>query len=319
MAMDISVVLISYNTAELLSECLKRIEESTAGLRREIIVVDNASRDRSVELVKARHPQCRLIANAANLGFARAVNQALQYATGRYLLLVNPDALVGPDTIAKTVAYMDAHDNCGVLGVKNVSPSGQLHPSARYFPTPWNTFVQRAGLERFFSRLGTVDDMGWDHASVRHCDWVPGCYFLVRRAVIDEVGLFDPRYFLYYEEVDHCLAAKKAGWDIVFYPDAQVIHIGGQSAKSEGEGILVRTGPELEALRVESELLYFRKNHGVLGVWLSVLLTTLANAIVALKRLLKLNFPVGIGMQARHCLLVWSLFGRTHYGTRPTR
>jgi hypothetical protein len=317
--MDISVVLISYNTAGLLATCLERIGESTAACRREVIVVDNASRDGSAGLVRMRHPECRLIENAENVGFARAGNQALRSATGRYVLLLNTDAFVEPDTIEKTVAYMDAHQRCGILGVKLVAPNGELHPSARYFPTPWNIFVARAGLERFFKGARMVDDMNWDHAAVRHCDWVPGCYYLVRKALIDEVGLFDPRYFLYYEEVDHCLAARKAGWDVVFFPDTTVVHIGGQSALSEGAGITVRSGPELEALRVESELLYFRKNHGLAGVWANVLLGTLADALIVLKRLLKWKLPAGFAAQAKHCALVWSLFRRTRWGARPTR
>ncbi|POZ99712.1 glycosyltransferase family 2 protein, partial [Pseudomonas sp. MWU12-2312b] len=109
---------------------------------------------------------------------------------------------------------------------------GDLQPSCRYFPTPLNVFMARTGLERFFPGVKKVDDMTWDHNSVRECDWVPGCYYLIRREVIDQVGLFDPRYFLYYEEVDHCKRVKQAGWKVVYYPHTTVVHIGGESAKS---------------------------------------------------------------------------------------
>lgn len=318
--MDVSIVLVSYNTVDLLAETLRRIQESPGTFAREVIVVDNASRDHSADYIRTHHPECRLIENAANVGFARANNQALQWATGRYVLLVNTDAFVESDTIEKTVAYMDAHPNCGILGVKLVAENGRLHSSARYFPTPWNIFLQRAGLQRFFKGARLVDDMNWDHASVRHCDWVPGCYYLVRKAVIDKIGLFDPRYFLYYEEVDQCLAARKAGWDVVFYPDAKVIHIGGQSAKKfEGVEVVTRSGPELEALRIESELLYFRKNHGPTAVWMNVLLTSLGDVVIVLKRLLKRNSPAGADAGAKHVALVWFIFMRTHWGSRPTR
>jgi len=203
--------------------------------------------------------------------------------------------------------------------VKLVARDGEVHPSARYFPTPWNMFVHRVGLQRFFKGVRMVDDMSWDQASVRHCDWVPGCYYLVRKAVIDQVGLFDPRYFLYQEEVDHCLAAKKAGWDVVCFPDTSVIHIGGQSAKSEGVGLVYSIGGQLEAQKIESELLYFRKNHGIASAWISVLLTTLGDAIIVFKRLVKWRLPIDISVHTKHTTLVWSTFRRTSWGTRPTR
>jgi N-acetylglucosaminyl-diphospho-decaprenol L-rhamnosyltransferase len=317
---DVSIIFVSYNTAALLDAALERIRAPLRGYDKEVIVVDNASRDGSADMVRTRHPECRLIENAANIGFGRAGTQALRAASGRHVLLVNPDTVVEPEAIEKTLAYMDAHPRCGILGVKLVSEAGDLHSSARFFPTPWNLFLQRTGLQRVFRGARMVDDMGWDHASVRRCDWVPGCYYLVRRTLIDEVGLFDPRYFLYYEEVDHCFAAKQRGWEVVFFPDATVVHIGGQSAKTyEGMDIVVRSGPELEALRIESELLYFRKNHGALAVWLNAALTALADAVIVLKRLLGRGSPMTAGAGARRVALVWRLFRRTRWGTRPTQ
>jgi len=316
--MDLSIILVSYNTADLLAQCLERLRAAAPALQREIIVVDNASHDRSAELIRTQHPECRLIENRENLGFGRANNQALHAASGRYVLLVNPDVLVEPDSIAKTVAYMEAHPACGILGVRLVGPDGRLQPSARYFPTPWNVFLQRAGLERFFKGTRTIDEPGWDHASVRHCDWVPGCFYLVRKALIDQVGLFDPRFFLYYEEVDHCRAAKKAGWEVVFYPGTSAVHLQGQSALHEGE--FTHSGhAEIIELRTESELLYFRKNHGIAGMLMHLLLASLAAAILVLKRLLKRNAPPELGAQARQVALAWSLVRRTAWGTRPTR
>lgn len=317
---DVSIVLVSYNTVDLLAESLRRIKASSGTLTKEIIVVDNDSRDHSADYVRAHHPECRLIENTVNVGFGRAANQALRWATGRYILLVNTDAFVESDSIEKTVSHMDSRANCGILGVKLVSENGQLHSSARYFPTPWNIFLQRTGLQRFFKGVRMVDDMNWDHASVRQCDWVPGCYYLVRKAMIDQIGLFDPRYFLYYEEVDQCFAARKAGWDVLFYPDTKVVHIGGQSAKKfEGVEIITRSGPELEALRIESEMLYFRKNHGATAVLINVLLTTLGDLVIVLKRLRRGSAPAGSDAGAKHVALVWLIFVRTYWGSRPTR
>ena len=210
------------------------IEAARGALKLQVVVVDNASRDNSVEVLRAQHPETELIENVTNAGFGRANNQALSRASGRYVLLLNTDAFVAPDTLTKTVGFMDANPHCGVLGVKLVGEDGSLQPSCRYFPTPWNTFLTSTGLARLFPQARTVDNMSWDHASVRQCEWVPGCYYLVRREVIDQVGLFDPRYFLYCEEIDHCRAVRNAGWSVIFYPFTQVVHIGGESALSEG-------------------------------------------------------------------------------------
>lgn len=317
MAMDLTAIIVNFNTEGLLRDAIGRLQAAAARLSLKIAIIDNASQDNSVALIKNEFPDCHLIVNPTNVGFGRANNQALTLVEGRYVLLLNTDAFVSPDTLHKTIAYMDSHPRCGILGVRLVGRDGALQPSARYFPTPWNLFLARTGLNRLFSGARLVDDMAWDHASVRQCDWVPGCYFLVRKSVIDQVGLFDPRYFLYYEEIDHCLAARKAGWEVTFFADTTVVHIGGESAKTTGE--ITAGGRQIEAMQIESELLYFRKNHGIAGVWADVLLSTAADGIVLLKHLLRRKSPAGPRACANHIALVWSLFRRTAWATRPTR
>lgn len=312
--MDLTAILVSYNTERLLPEALGRLLEARSRLAVKVAVVDNASRDNSVELLRRSFPSCALIENHANVGFGRANNQALPLVEGRYVLLLNTDAFVAEDTLEKTVAYMDSHPRCGILGVRLVGRDGRLQPCARHFPTPWNLFVARTGLNRLLAGTRLVDDLSWDHASVRACDWVPGCYYLVRKEVIDQIGLFDPRYFLYYEEVDHCFAAKRAGWEVVFFPGTSVLHLGGESAKSDGE--LTPGGRQVEAFQIESELLYFRKNHGLAAVCGHVVLTVLGDGILALKRLLRGRGPRG---QGRHAAAVWSSFVRTRWAARATR
>lgn len=282
--MDLTAIIVNFNTEGLLQDAIGRLQTAAARMSLKIAIVDNASKDNSVALITREFPTCHLIVNDMNVGFGRANNQALNLVEGRYVLLLNTDAFVAQDALDKTIAYMDTHPRCGILGVRLVGRDGVLQPSARYFPTPWNLFLGRTGLNRIFTRVRMVDDMAWDHASVRQCDWVPGCYYLVRREVINQIGLFDPRYFLYYEEVDHCLAAKQAGWEVVFYPDTTVIHIGGESAKTEST--VTTSGRQIETIQIESELLYFRKNHGIAGVWSHVLLTFCADALILLKRLL---------------------------------
>ncbi len=314
---DVSTIIVNYNTAALLPEAINALRHASLHLTVQTIIVDNASRDDSIACIRKNFQECILIENQQNIGFGRANNQALPLATGRYVLLLNTDAFVSPDTLEKTVEYMDSNPQCGILGVKLTGRDGIRQPSARNFPTPWNRFLARTGLNRLFIKGRMVDDMNRDHSSIQRCDWVPGCYYLIRKSVIEQIGLFDPRYFLYYEEVDHCFSAKKAGWQVVFYPHTTVVHIGGESAKSEGE--ITQSGRQLEVLQIESELLYFRKNCGITGVWLNVALTSLADIIILIKRILKLKFPLNIRASFGHIALVWSLFRRTHFGTKPTR
>jgi N-acetylglucosaminyl-diphospho-decaprenol L-rhamnosyltransferase len=316
--MDISVIVVSYNTAGLLEQCIGDLRSAMdASLTVEIVFVDNASSDNSVEVIKTKFPECRLIENERNVGFGRANNQALPFATGRYFLLLNTDAFVAADSLSKTVAFMDANPRCGILGTRLEGRDGVLQPSCRYFPTSWNTFLQRTGLNRVFKGVQMVDDMEWAHDTVRTCDWVVGCYYLVRKELIDQIGLFDPRYFLYFEEVDHCFAAKKAGWDVVFYPHTTVVHLGGESAKSEGA--ITKGGKQLEALQIESELLYFRKNHGLDAAVASVALTWVAELFNLLKRVLKPGVPLNAGTTLRRIALVWGIFVRTRWAAQATR
>lgn len=314
---DISVIIVSYNTIEITKIALSHLFASLHNFEMEVLIIDNDSKDHSADILRHEYPNITLIENKKNVGFGRANNQVLPYINSRYVLLLNTDAFVEPDTIAKTVQYMDANPQCGILGVKFLGRDGELQPSCRFFPTPWNIFLNRTGLNRFFKHAKMVDDMTWDHASVRDCDWVPGCYFLIRKAVIDQVGLFDPRYFLYYEEIDHCFAAKSAGWHVTYFPYTSVVHLGGESAKSEGE--ITSTGRQLESLQIESELLFFRKNHGLTVALVNVLLLTLSDCIRLLKDILKLRLSRGCSVHLTHSLLVWKLFFRTRMGAQSTR
>ncbi|HEX7639793.1 MAG TPA: glycosyltransferase family 2 protein [Burkholderiaceae bacterium] len=274
----LTTLLVSYNTESLLAPCLGALEAALRDVQpNAIIAVDNASRDGSVARLEAEHPRVRLIRSPSNVGFGRANNLAVPYLDSPYVLLLNTDAFVPEDGVAGPLAFMEAHPDCGILGVRLVGRDGVLQPSCRYFPTPLNLFAGRTGLLRGVAGR-MVDDMDWDHAQVRECDWVPGCYYLVRREVIEQVGLFDPRFFLYYEEVDHCLAARRAGWKVMYYPDVSVVHIGGESAKSLGA--LSESGRQLESLQLESGLLYFRKNHGLGAVLAYVALDLLASLLL---------------------------------------
>jgi hypothetical protein len=314
---DLLVVLVSFNTRELTKKALSYLLSSVHLLEIEIVIVDNASKDNSSEMLRTEYPNIKLLKNLENVGFGRANNQVVPGINSRYVLLLNTDAFIESDTIAKTVEYLDAHPQTGILGVKLIGRDGVLQPSCRYFPTPWNIFLQRCGLGRLFKHAPMVDDMSWDHASVRDCDWVPGCYFLIRKEVIDQVGLFDPRYFLYYEEIDLCFAAKSAGWHVTYYPYTSVIHLGGESAKQEGE--VSSKSQQIEVLNIESELLYFRKNFGLSGVLTHLFLNSLADLIQFSKDIVKLRPIAKIFFNMKHFVFVWKMFFRTNFATKPTR
>ena len=313
----LDVLVVNYNTADLLQPMFSALRQSTRLDQVRYLVVDNASADNSLECLAQVCPEAFLLANQNNVGFGRANNQLVEHLQGKYALLLNTDAFVAADTLSKTVDYMEAHPDCGVLGVRLVGREGDLQPSCRYFPTPLNIFIARTGLGRFFPGVKMVDDMTWDHASVRECDWLPGCYYLIRREVIEQVGLFDPRYFLYYEEVDHCKRVKQAGWKVVYYPDTTVVHIGGESAKSVVELNVVSR--QITTLQIESELLYFRKHHGRLGLVVHMLLVSLGDLILALKALLKGRGWAAMQACWQHARVTWALLRDTKLASQPTR
>ena len=317
--MKLDILIVNYNTEHLLQSMFDACALASDDVGTHYWVVDNASTDNSAETLKQRFPQVELVVNTNNVGFGRANNQLLPFLddSSEFVLLLNTDAFVGKDTFHSTLAYMQAHPEVGVLGVRLVGRDGELQPSCRYFPTPFNVFLARSGLGQLVPWIRLVDDMGWSHDEVRECDWVPGCYYLVRKTVLDQVGLFDPRYFLYSEEVDHCKRVKAAGWEVVFYPHTTVVHIGGESAKSAGT--LTDGGRQLSILQVESELLYFRKHHGLFGLWLHLLLSHLGDMILATKDVLRHRGWQAAKKHFAHSTMVRKLCAATQWGHSPTR
>ncbi len=314
---DISVIVVNYNTGFLFERMFSALNAAGIDFKLQIIVVDNASRDDSLTILHDRYPGVEVISNSVNVGFGRANNQAVAQARGRYILLLNTDAFVSSDTLAKTLKFMDSNPKCGVLGVKLVGEDGSLQCSCRYFPTPWNLFLTSTGFNRYFPNVRLVDDMSWDHGSVRECDWVPGCYYLVRREVIESLGLFDPRYFLYYEEVDHCRAVRGAGWSVVYFPFTQVVHIGGESAKTEGA--LTKQSAQLSDLQIESELLYFRKHYGLTGILGTIFLTVFANSLSSFKGLVRRMDFDRASTAMKHTCKVLKVSVNTRLASRATR
>jgi hypothetical protein len=313
----IDLLLVSFNSAHLLERLRNSLSDAAVpGVQLRLLALDNASSDGSGELLRATFPCALFIQNQVNVGFGRANNQLAEHVRGDYVLLLNTDAFVSPETLAMTVEHMERHPRCGILGVRLVGSDGSAQPSLRAFPTPLTTFLRRTGLHRFIPLENARDDLARDHTVVSDCDWVPGCYYLVRRAVLDEIGLFDPRFFLYFEEVDHCRRARDAGWTVTYLSSTSVVHLGGESAKSLAS---LSRDRQISALQIESELLYMRKHFGLGGLLRHLLLVVLGDVILALKDLLKRRGLALAGSRFRFTRVTWRLAARTALGAKPTR
>lgn len=310
---DVFVVLVSYNTAHLMHRCMDHLRAASAGLRVSVVIVDNASRDGSADLLKRDFTDCTVIENTVNVGFGRANNQVLNLCNAPFVLLLNTDSFISKTALHQCLRHMDDQPRCGVLGARLVDEAGEGNSSVRDFPSAWKSFAVQTGL---------VKHRRDDHARARgaevvDCDWVVGCFYLVRRAVIDEIGLFDPRYFLYFEEVDHCKAAHRAGWRVQCLLSCTVIHVGGASAQSDGE--LTNSGQQLSSLQIESELLYFRKHDGLRGLLLTLTLGLATDAVVSVKSLLRGRGLKSLRSHVRHARELCRLALATRGGLRPTR
>ena len=265
----ISVIVVSFNTRDILRACLQRLFSVAADLHLQVIVVDNASRDASADMVEQEFPDVQLIRSAINLGFAAANNSGFLLARGDYVLLLNPDALLEPAALQRALARMEADSSIGMGGGLLLGRDGQREPSARRFPSLLNEVLVLSGLaarypkSRFFGRFDrTWDDSGQATA----VDWVPGAFALMRREALDQVGPFDERFFLYYEEVDLCRRFHARGWKIMYWPDVVIRHWGGESSKTVENQDFSSSGSQLTLWRMRSGLLYYRKHHGALTV-----------------------------------------------------
>ena len=233
--MDVSILIVNYNTRELLRECLASIISETTGIEYEIIVVDNDSKDGSREMLEGEFPGARSIRNSDNKGFAAANNQGMKHARGRYILLLNSDTKVLDGAIRKTLKFMETHPEPSIVGCKLLNADGSLQPSCMSFPTVWNLFSESFFLYRIFGRtrlFGKYHMTHFDHDAVCPVDVVKGAFMMIRREVFENIGLFDESYFMYTEETDFCFRAKAAGYQTLFYPSASIIHYGGGSVES---------------------------------------------------------------------------------------
>jgi GT2 family glycosyltransferase len=313
----VSVIVVAYNAREVLHACLTRVREEARDTPLELIVVDNASRDGAADMVARDFPDARLVRSPVNLGFAAGNNVGFKMARGDYVLLLNPDALPEPGAIAQSLARMAAQPRAGLGGGRLLDSDGRLQPSARRFPSLLNEFLALSGLAARYpkSRLFGRFDRTWaDPERAAPVDWVPGAFTLIRRAVLEEVGMFDERFFLYYEEVDLCRRARDAGWQVWYWPDIVVDHIGGVSSRSVDSLEMSASGAQLVLWRMRSALLYYRKHHGRLMAWLVARQELLWHSVRARRAELRANLA-----KRDHSRSVMDLMRRAWDDTRGGR
>lgn len=235
--MDLSVIVVSYNTKDLLEQTIESVVKTTSNINYEIIVSDNDSTDGSPEMVKAKFPKVRLIENKANWGFSKGNNIAIKKAKGRYILLLNSDTVVKKDCLEKSLRYMDGHKDVGVLGCKVVLPSGELdHACKRGFPTPEASLYYMLGFHKFFPRNPKYGAYLASHIrddQVAEVDALMGAFMMLPREVIGQVGMLDENFFMYGEDLDWCYRIKAAGYKVIYYPKAEIIHYKGSSSKKK--------------------------------------------------------------------------------------
>lgn len=232
---SISVIIVSWNTKDLLQTCLTSLfkELATLGINYEVILIDNNSNDGSVKMVRGQFPEVKLIANSDNRGFGQANNQGFEAATGELILLLNPDTVVLPNSIAPLIEFLETHPRAGLVAPQMLNTDRSVQSSCQRFPTLSGMFFDYVGLSKLFpsSKFGQFKMLDFDHTETRQVDQPEGACMLIPRKVLDQVGWFDKNFFMYFEDVDLCYRLKKAGWEIWFFAGSQIIHHLGQSTK----------------------------------------------------------------------------------------
>jgi GT2 family glycosyltransferase len=271
MQIELSVIIVNWNTREILSNCLKSIFENSVRTPLEVIVVDNGSNDDSVEFIRNHFPNVVLIANSTNRGFSAANNQAMRMASGEFILLLNSDTIVKSGVLDSCVRFINDNQDIGVLGCRLVYPNGQFQSSYFKFERLFDVFFTQcfalrsiilAGRKLGFPSLNYPSRYwGVEFSKPVFVDVVAGCFFLVRKKVIEEVGVLDEDFFFYGEEEEWCFRIRQKGWDIVYYPLVQIVHIHGASSKKKlfPANLMSR----------RARLLVFEKTRGTAVAWLA--------------------------------------------------
>ncbi len=270
---DVSIVIVSYNTLQLTTECIESIFKNVKGVTLEVVVVDNDSPDNSgVELKKleTKFKGLTVIASKDNLGFARGNNLGIKKTSGRYLLFLNPDTIVFPNTIETMVDFMDDHKDAGSATCELKLPKGGIdEASHRGFPTPWNSFCHFSGLEKIFPKTKVFGGyvQGWkDLKTIHEIDALAGAFMIVPRKLGEEIGWWDEDFFFYGEDLSFCYEIRKRGYKIYYVPAVSILHYGGVSSgiKKSSQGITtanIKTRTMVQNERFRAMKLFYQKHY----------------------------------------------------------
>ncbi len=261
----IDVVIVNWNSGELLESCIKTVISEKDSLVKNIYVIDNNSSDNSVEFL-GNFNEILLIKNNENIGFGAACNQGGRIATAKYILFLNPDSRIFKETLSSTLNFMERKENSsiGICGVQQIDLANQVAKTCSRFPTPRRLLFKALGADKAFPKLGVLMS-DWDHASTRRVDQVIGAFFFVRTNVFTQLSGFDESFFVYYEEVDFSYRAKLLGWDSVYFAGAQAFHEGGGSSKN------IKAKRLFYSLR--SRIVYAHKHFGQVGFFVTLTAT----------------------------------------------
>lgn len=306
---DVSVVIVNWNTRDLLNQALHSLYEETRGVDFEAIVVDNGSTDGSAELIESKWSGVKLVALPRNVGFTSGNNAGIAEARGRHVLLLNSDTIVLPTTLKGLAGFLDRHADVGCAGPRHLNADLSLQRSMDDFPTLFADFASYTGLARVrpIERFLASRFAWWSsHDEQREVGWVNGSCIMVRREVIDQVGGLDEGFFIYGEELDWCYRMREAGWRVCFTPDAEVIHLGGQAMNRAPDRRVV--------LLYSGQLRFYRKHY---PAWRYLGLRGVVASIAAVRLLMLTGLLVAVRLGVQPQASTWESITQERVITDP--
>jgi len=289
--MDLTIVIVNYNVKEFLEQAIISIKKSCKHIEYELFVVDNASNDGSVDLIRKKYPEVKLIANSENKGFSTANNQAIKQAQGEYILLINPDTIVQEDTFSVLLNFFKNHPECGMVGCKILNPDGSLQLACRRsFPTPWIAFTKIIGLSKLFPNskiFGRYNLTYLNPDATYEVEAISGSFMFFRQQIINEIGYLDESFFMYGEDLDWCFRIRESGWKIYYLPETKIIHFKGESSKKSDIDLIIQF---YRAMKLFVEKHYHNRYLHV-PQWLLMAGITLRASLTFLSRFFSWVFP----------------------------
>jgi GT2 family glycosyltransferase len=260
--MKLSVIILCWNDRRVIADCLQSIYENTYETEFEVIVSDNGSTDGSIDFIRRNHPQVKVIENGRNLRFAKGNNVAISASAGEYVLILNPDTIIRDRALDKIIGFADNHQQVGAFGCRVLNSDGSYQTSARPFASlrsEWIVALHLRWLGRLWN-LGSGDAYpDWKGETERQVDWISGCFMLVRANILKQLGGFDEQFFYYYEDMDLCRRIRQAGYSIIYTPQAEIIHLKGQSTNQRLSSVVFALDSQV------TRYLYYYKYYGMRG------------------------------------------------------